>query len=82
VSAIELLERKVADPVYKTEIMAIGVRRAGNAAPFYQQKLAQTSPTIADFSVGIVSSRTNAKELLKGYESFERLNAYVLTTNK
>jgi hypothetical protein len=39
----ELLERKVAAPVKKTEITAVGIRHADHVTP-YPQKLALTSP--------------------------------------
>jgi hypothetical protein len=52
----ELLERKVADPVYKIEITAIGIRCADHSNPLY--------PTSGGRSVGIVRSRTKATELL------------------
>jgi hypothetical protein len=58
----ELLDRKVAAPVYKTEITALGIRRADHATPFYRQKLAITSPTSGGRLVGIVRSLTQAME--------------------
>jgi hypothetical protein len=54
----ELLDRKVAAPVYKTENSAVGIRRADYATPLYPQKLALTSPTSGGRSVGMVRSRT------------------------
>jgi hypothetical protein len=57
------LEEIVAAPVYKTEITAIGIRRADHATPLYPQKLALTSLTSAGRSVGTVRSRTQATEL-------------------
>jgi hypothetical protein len=48
----ELLNRKVAAPVYKTENTAIGIRHADQV--LYPQKLAITSSTIGGRSVGIV----------------------------
>jgi hypothetical protein len=47
----ELLDRKVAAPVYKTENTAV-----------YLQELAITSPTSGGLSVGIVRSRTQTME--------------------
>jgi hypothetical protein len=58
----ELLDRKVAAPVYKTENTAVGIRQADHVAPFYPQKLAITSPTSGGRSVGIVRSRTQTME--------------------
>jgi hypothetical protein len=40
----ELLDRKVAAPVQKTENTAVGIRHADHVAPLYPQKLAFTSP--------------------------------------
>jgi hypothetical protein len=60
----ELLDRKVAAPVYKTENTAIEIRYADHATPLYQQKLALTSPTSGDRSVGIVLLRTHATVFL------------------
>jgi hypothetical protein len=60
----ELLGRKVAAPVKKIEITAVGIRRANQATPVCPLKLALTSPTCGDRSIGVVSSRTKAIELL------------------
>jgi hypothetical protein len=50
----ELLDRKIAVPVYKTENTAVGI-----CPP---KKLAMSSPTSGDRSVGIVCSRTQTME--------------------
>jgi hypothetical protein len=50
----ELLDRKVAAPVYKTENTAVGIRHADHVAPSILKKLAITSPTSGGRSVGIV----------------------------
>jgi hypothetical protein len=50
----ELLDRKVAAPVQKTENTAVGI--------LYLQKLAVASPTSGGRSVGIVRSRTQTME--------------------
>jgi hypothetical protein len=55
------LEDKVAAPVWKTEIIAVGIRHVDHVA-HYQQKLALTSLTRGGSSVGIVRSRTQATE--------------------
>jgi hypothetical protein len=52
----ELLDRKVAAPVYKAENTAVGIRHADHVAPLYPQKLAITSPTSGGRSVGRYSS--------------------------
>jgi hypothetical protein len=54
----ELLERKGAAPVYKTEINAVGIGYA--MWHLYPQKLALTLSTISRSSVDIVRSRTRA----------------------
>jgi hypothetical protein len=41
----ELLDRKVAAPVYKTGNMAVGIRHADHVATSIRKKLAITSPT-------------------------------------
>jgi hypothetical protein len=41
----ELLDRKVAAPVYKTENTAVGIRHAEHVAPSISKKLAIASPT-------------------------------------
>jgi hypothetical protein len=56
----ELLDRKVAAPVYKTENTAVEIRHADHMAPLSPQKLAITSPTSGGRSVGTVRSRTQA----------------------
>jgi hypothetical protein len=58
----ELLDRKVASPVYKTENTAVGIRHANHVAPYIRKKLAITSPTTGGRSVGIVRSRTQTME--------------------
>jgi hypothetical protein len=55
----ELLGRKIAAPVQKTENTAVGIRHTDHVA-LYPQKLALTSPTLGGRSVGIVRSRTQA----------------------
>jgi hypothetical protein len=61
-SSGELLDRKVAAPVYKTENTAVGIRHADHVAPSIRKKLAITSPTSGGRSVGIVRSRTQTME--------------------
>jgi hypothetical protein len=58
----ELLDRKVAAPVYKTENMAVGIRHADHVAPSIRKKLAITSPTSGGRSDGIVRLRTQTME--------------------
>jgi hypothetical protein len=58
----ELLERKEATPVYKTENTAVGIRHANHVAPSIRKKLAITSPTSGGSSVGIVRWRTQTTE--------------------
>jgi hypothetical protein len=58
----ELLDRKVAAPIYKTENTAVGIRHVDHVAPFIRKKLAITSPTSGGRSVGIVCSRTQTME--------------------
>jgi hypothetical protein len=56
------LKKKVAAPVYKTEITAVEIRHSDHSTPIYPQKLALTSPTSCGRSVGIVRSRTQAMD--------------------
>jgi hypothetical protein len=58
----ELLEGKVAPPVYKTEINDRGNPLRWPRDTLYPQKLALTSPTSGGRSVGIVRSRIKATE--------------------
>jgi hypothetical protein len=58
----ELLHRKVAAPVHKTENTAVGNRHSDHVAPSISKKLAVTSPTSCGRSVGIVRSRTQTME--------------------
>jgi hypothetical protein len=58
----ELFEIKIAAPIYKTEITAVGVHGADHETPPYPQKLALTSLTSGGRSVGIVRSRTQTME--------------------
>jgi hypothetical protein len=60
----ELLDRKVAASVWKTENTAVGIRHADHMAPCIRKKLAITSPTSGSRSVGIVRSRTQTMEFL------------------
>jgi hypothetical protein len=50
------LKEKVAAPIYKTDITAVGVRSADHETPVYPQKLALTSLTSGGRSVGIRGS--------------------------
>jgi hypothetical protein len=54
--------RKVADPVYKTENTAVGIRHTDHVAPSIRKKFAITSPTSGGRSVGIIRSRTQNTE--------------------
>jgi hypothetical protein len=58
------LNKKVAAPVQKTEIKAVGISCANHVTPLYPQKLALTSPTGGSRSVGMVRSRTKATEFV------------------
>jgi hypothetical protein len=58
----ELLDRKVAAPVYKTVNTAIGIRHADHVAPSIRKKLAITSPTSGGRPIGTVRSRTQTME--------------------
>jgi hypothetical protein len=60
----ELLDRKVAAPVYEIENTAVGIRHADHVAPSNPQKLAITLPTSGGRSFGIVRSRTQAMEFV------------------
>jgi hypothetical protein len=60
----ELLDRKVAAPVSKTENTAVGICHADHVAPSVSKTLAMTSPTSGGRSVGIVRSRTQTMEFL------------------
>jgi hypothetical protein len=58
----ELLDRKVAAPVYKTENTAVGIHHADHVAPSIRKNLVITSPTSGGRSVGIVRSRSQTME--------------------
>jgi hypothetical protein len=60
----KLLEKKIAAPVQKTEITAIGTRHADHATTLYPQNLALTSPTSGGRSVDILHSLTKATEFV------------------
>jgi hypothetical protein len=60
----ELLARKSSGPGLENREYGLGIHHADHATPLYPQKLALTSPTSGDPSVGIVRSRTNATELV------------------
>ena len=49
--------------IYPYSLTAVGIRCADHVTPLYPQKLALTSPAGGGRSVGIVRSRTKAKEL-------------------
>jgi hypothetical protein len=75
----ELLDRKVAVPVYKTENTAVGILHADHVAPFIRKNLAITSPTSGGRSVGIVRSRTQTMEFsLVFYNKLYIVHAYGL----
>jgi hypothetical protein len=58
------LEVKVAAPVQKNEITAVGDPRADYSTSHYPQKLALTSLKSGGLPVGIVCSRTQATEFV------------------
>jgi hypothetical protein len=58
----ELLDRKVAALVYKTDNTDVGIHHADHVAPSIHNKLAITSPTSCGRSVGIVRLRTQIME--------------------
>jgi hypothetical protein len=62
------LNGKVAGPVKKTELTAVGIRCADHATPSIRKKLALISPTSGDGSVGIVRLRTKSHGVLLVYE--------------
>jgi hypothetical protein len=72
----ELLGRKVAAPVYKTDNTAVGTRHADHVAPYICKKLAITSPTSGGHSVGIVRSRTQTMELVSYTSTTPNYTAY------
>jgi hypothetical protein len=53
----ELLDRKIAAAVYKTENTAVGIRHADHVTFSIRKKLVITSPASGGRSVGIVRSR-------------------------
>jgi hypothetical protein len=73
----ELLDRKVAAPVYKTENTAVGIRHSDHVTPSIRKKLAITSPTSSGRWVGIVRSRTQTMEF-----SFSLVNLEFRTMDK
>jgi hypothetical protein len=60
----ELLDRKVAAPVCKTEHTAVGISYGDHVAPLSAKKLAIASPRSGGRLVGIVRSRTQTMELV------------------
>jgi hypothetical protein len=75
----ELLRRKVAAPVYKTENTAVGIRHADHVATSTLKKLAITSPTSGGRSVSIVRSRTQTMEFSFGIETWKYSLVVILT---
>jgi hypothetical protein len=67
----ELLDRKVAAPVYKIENTAVGIRHAYHVASSIRKSWQSTSPTSGGRSVGVVRSRTQTMEF-----SFRRPGVY------
>jgi hypothetical protein len=76
----ELLERKVAAPVYKTEINGRGESLRWPRDTLYPLKLALTSPRRGGRSVGIVRWRTKATEFFRGLKRMEivRYKIYIV----
>jgi hypothetical protein len=58
----ELLDRKVAAPVFKTENTAVGIRHADHVAPSIRKSWQSLRRQEGDRSVGIVRSRTQTME--------------------
>jgi NAD dependent epimerase/dehydratase family enzyme len=78
----ELLDRKVAAPVQKTENTAVGIRHADQVAPSICKKLALTSLTSDGRSVGIVRSRIHATEILLTWVQRQRYESLWLRTRQ
>jgi hypothetical protein len=66
----ELLGRKSSGSGLENRDYCVGIGLVDHSKPFYLQKLALTSPTSNRRSVGIVRSRTQAKEFSFSYNSF------------
>jgi hypothetical protein len=66
----ELIDRKVAAPVYETENTAVGIVTLTTWHPLSAKKLAITSPTSGGRSVGVVRSRTQTMEFSFFFFSF------------
>jgi hypothetical protein len=64
-------------PVRKTEIRAVGIRRADHTTPFYPQKLALTSSTSCGLLGRGSSLRTKATESLLLVHSANRVKKSV-----
>jgi hypothetical protein len=77
----QLLDRKVAAPVYKTENTVAGIHHTDHVAPSFPKKLAITSPTSGGRSVGIIRSRTEATEFSLVLERYE-MNLHMLCRRK
>jgi hypothetical protein len=56
------LKEKVAAPVLKTEITAVGIRHADQVEPSFRKQLSLTSLISGGRLVGIVRSRTQVTE--------------------
>jgi hypothetical protein len=65
----ELLDRKVATPVHKTENTAVGICYTDHVAPSIRRKLAITSLTSGGRSVSLVRSRTQTMEFVRSFVS-------------
>jgi hypothetical protein len=78
----ELLDRKVAAPVYKIVNTAVGIRHADHVASSIRKKLAITSPASGDRSVGIVRSRTQTMEFYNLLPQCNNINEYFCQKNR
>jgi hypothetical protein len=68
----------MAEPVYKTDNTALGIRCADHVTPLCPKKLSLTSPTSGVRSVGMVHSRTQATEFVRTLLCDRFLNLYNL----
>jgi hypothetical protein len=66
----ELLDRKVADPVYKTENTAVGIRHADHVAPFIRKSWQSLRRQTA-VARSVVHSRTQTMEFFFKIHHFD-----------
>jgi hypothetical protein len=78
----ELLKEKVAAPVYKTEIAAVGIRLTDHVGAPIRKTIGTKPPTSGGRSFYVARSPTQATEFVCFFDSIDLLGLLIITSLK